>query len=215
VPVGSTISTISPGSWISIYGSNLASTTATWTGNFPTSLGSVNVLIDGKAAYLSYVSPTQINAQVPDDAKYGTVSVQVGTATSTVTLAQFSPSWIPLTSTNYAVAVIPGVNGSYSIASSTQRISPGQVIELYAVGFGPTTPVTPAGKLLTADALTANKVTVTIGGVSASVQYAGLILAGLYQINVVVPKVGSGDQLLQASVGGAQTPAGVYLPIGP
>lgn len=215
VPVGSTITTISPGSWISIYGSNLASSTATWTGNFPTSLGGVSVLIDGKLAYLSYVSATQINAQVPDDANYGTVSVQVGTATSTVTLAQFSPSWIPLTYTNYAVAVIPGVNNSYAIASSTQRISPGQIIELYAVGFGPTNPVTPAGQLLTSDAVTANTVTVTIGGVNATVQYAGLILAGLYQFNVVVPQVASGDQPLQAKVGGAQTPAGVYLPIGP
>jgi len=217
VPVGSTISTISPGAWISIYGSNLApsDTPVEWTGNFPTTLGGVSVLIDGKPAYLSYVSPGQINAQVPDDANYGTVAVQIGSATSTVTLAEFSPSWIPLPYTSYAIAVIPGANGSHTIASSTQPVSPGQTIELYAVGFGPTSPVTPAGQVLAADAQTANAVTVTIGGVNATVKYAGLILAGLYQINVVVPQVASGNQSLQAAVGGAATPSGFYLPVGP
>ena len=43
--------TIQPGEWVSIYGTNLASETATWTGNFPTSLGGTSVTIDGKPAY--------------------------------------------------------------------------------------------------------------------------------------------------------------------
>ena len=98
VPVYSTVSTIQPGEWVSIYGTNLANGISTWTGNFPTSLGGTSVTIDGKAAYLWYVSPTQINLQVPDDAATGTVPVVVrtaagGMANSTVTLAAFAPSF--------------------------------------------------------------------------------------------------------------------------
>ena len=46
---------------------------------------------------------------------------------------------------------------------------------------------------------------------SATVAFAGIVEAGLYQFNVVVPAVGSGDQLLQASIGGQATPAGIYV----
>jgi hypothetical protein len=56
-PLDSTTNTIQPGEWVSIYGGNLATQTISWSGNFPTSLGGVSVQINGKAAYLSYVSP--------------------------------------------------------------------------------------------------------------------------------------------------------------
>jgi uncharacterized protein (TIGR03437 family) len=201
VPVGSTISTIAPGEWISVYGSNLSQTTAEWNGEYPTTLGGASVLIDGRPAYLSYVSPTQINAQVPDDSKTGVVSVQVGTATSTVTLATFAPSWIPLDAT-HAVAINPITPG---------LIAAGQIIELFGVGFGPTSPTVPAGHSYSGAANTTNPVTVTIGGINAKVQFAGIIIGGLYQINVEVPQLPPGDQLLKATVGAVSTPQGVNL----
>ena len=71
---------IQPGEWVTIYGANLASQTATWNGDFPTSLGGTSVQINGRSAYLMYVSPTQINLQAPDDTATGTVSVTVTTA---------------------------------------------------------------------------------------------------------------------------------------
>ena len=52
---------------------------------------------------------------------------------------------------------------------------------------------------------------VTIGGVPATVSFAGLVAAGLFQFNVIVPNAGSGDQLLQATVGGVTTPANVFI----
>ena len=52
VPLDSTVNTIQPGEWVSIYGTNLASGTAFWNGDFPTSLGGTSVEINGKAAYL-------------------------------------------------------------------------------------------------------------------------------------------------------------------
>ncbi|MBZ5608564.1 MAG: IPT/TIG domain-containing protein [Acidobacteriia bacterium] len=69
-----------PRIWVSIYGNNLAPGSATWTGNFPVSLGSTSVTIDGKPDYLWFVSPTQITVQAPDDTATGTVPVVVTTA---------------------------------------------------------------------------------------------------------------------------------------
>ena len=97
VPLYSHVNTIQPGEWVSIYGNNLAAAAVNWDGNFPTTLGGTSVQINGKPAYLSYVSPTQINLQAPDDNATGTVSVVVttaaGSATSTVTLGLYAPSF--------------------------------------------------------------------------------------------------------------------------
>jgi hypothetical protein len=67
VPIDSSQNTIQPGEWISIWGSNLAGGTFIWNGDRPTSLGETSVEIDGRPAYLMFVSPDQINLQAPDD----------------------------------------------------------------------------------------------------------------------------------------------------
>ncbi len=95
VPADSSSSVIQPGEWVSIYGANLASSTSTWTEDFPISLGGTSVKINGKSAYLSLASPGQINLQAPDDPTTGPVPVVVTTAsgstTSTVMLAPYAP----------------------------------------------------------------------------------------------------------------------------
>jgi hypothetical protein len=100
VPLDGTENIIQPGEWVSIFGTNLAGVTATSNGDFPTSLGGTKVEINGKAAFLLFVSPGQINLQAPDDMATGTVSVVVttsaGSATSSVTLSQFAPSFLLL-----------------------------------------------------------------------------------------------------------------------
>jgi sugar lactone lactonase YvrE len=85
VPINSTTPTVQTGSWVSIYGKNLASGTTVWNGDFPTTLGGVSVAIDSKPAYLWFTSPGQINVQVPDDATTGLVNVVVNTASGTAT----------------------------------------------------------------------------------------------------------------------------------
>ncbi len=88
---------IQPGAWVSIYGTNLASGTAVWAGDFPTTLGGTSVTINGRPAYLSFVSPAQINLQAPDDMATGAVPVVVttgaGAATSLVTLSPYAPAF--------------------------------------------------------------------------------------------------------------------------
>ena len=225
VPINSTVSTIQPGEWVSIYGANLASGTATWTGNFPTSLGGVSVTIDGKAAYLWYVSPTQINLQVPDDTATGSVPVIVNTArgmaTTTVTLARFAPSF-NLLDTKHIAGIIIRSDGSGAYGGGTYDIigptgsslgyptvaaKAGDTVELFGVGFGPTNPAVPAGAAYVGSAPTTNPVTLRIGSTSLSPSFAGETSAGLYQLNVTIPSaLGSGDVSLQASVGGVQTP---------
>jgi uncharacterized protein (TIGR03437 family) len=210
VPASSSIPTIQSGEWASIYGSNLAAGPTYWTGN-------------GKAAYLTFVSPGQIDMEVPNDATSGSVAVVVttgaGTATATVTLAQFAPSFFLLDGKHVA-GIIPGPNGSYStigptgnsLGFPTVAAKAGQTVELFGTGFGPTNPAVLPGQMFSGAAPTTNPVTILIDKVSVMPTFAGLSGAGLYQINVIIPSgLGTGDVPLQASVGGVTTPAGVVI----
>jgi uncharacterized protein (TIGR03437 family) len=224
VPIFSSSPKIQPGSWISIFGRNLANRTALWNGDFPTSLADTSVMINSKPAYLWYVSPTQINAQAPDDTFIGsTVQVSVttstGTATSSVVLSEVAPSFNLFDDRHVAAEIVTpdGTGayggGTYDLAGAagqftfqSRPVRSGEILVLYGVGFGPTTTVVPAGQAFSGAAPTTNPVTVSIGGQPARVAFSGLVSAGLYQINVVVPNVPSGDHPVQATVGGVGTP---------
>jgi uncharacterized protein (TIGR03437 family) len=212
VPLDSTASTIQPGEWVSIYGANLANSAVRWTGNFPTSLGGTSVKINGKAAYLSLVSPGQINLQAPDDTTHGPVPVVVtspnGSATSSVTLGQFGPSFA-LLDTKHVAGIIPRSDGSgaygggtydilgptgSSLGYTTVAAKAGNTVELFGVGFGPTTPPVSAGQAFSGAAATTNTVQLSIEGTTVTPSFAGLSSAGLYQINLTVPAgLGTGD----------------------
>ncbi len=233
VPVYSTATTIQPGSWVSIYGQNLASTTATWDGNFPLTLGGTSVTVNNKPAYLWFVSPGQINLQAPDDdSAAGTVPVVVtnalGSATSTVTLGQFGPSWSLLDSKHVAGIIIRNDGsgafggGTYdiigptgnSLGFPTRAAKAGDIVELFGVGFGPTNPHVPAGQPFSgaAPVLPTSNLNIQIGGVTVAPAFAGLTQAGLFQFNITIPPaVGTGDVPLSAIVGGVTTPNGVVI----
>jgi len=231
VPVYSSSTTIQPGGWFSIYGSNLADATAVWNGDFPTKLGGTSVKVNGKDAYLWFVSGAQINAQAPDDSGTGSVPVVVttgaGTASSTVTLGPASPSFLLLGDGKHATGIIatPGGGGSQgggsydllgpaSLGAGFRAAKKGEPIALYAVGLGPTTPSVPAGAPYSGAANANTKPTITLGGVPVTVDFAGIIGAGYYQINFTVPQnVGSGEQTLQATVSGLTTQPNITIPI--
>jgi uncharacterized protein (TIGR03437 family) len=233
VPVDSTVATIQAGEWVSIFGTNLSSATAAWNGDFPISLGGTSVTIDGKAAYLSYVSPTQINVQSPDDSSTGSVPVVVttagGTATSAVTLAQFAPSFLLLDSKHVA-GIILRSNGSGAYGDGTYDIlgptgislgyptvaaKAGDTIALFALGLGPTSQTVPAGQAFSAATPTTYPVTLLVNNVTLAPIFSGLSGAGLYQINLTLPPgLGTGDVPLVAIVAtaeGAQTPPNVVI----
>ena len=105
---------VSPGSWVAIRGTNLAGNTRSWNsddfvgGALPTQLDGVSVRIDGKPAYVSYISPSQINVQAPADSALGPVPVEVNcngstSPAGTAQLQAVSPAFF-LWSGKYAVA---------------------------------------------------------------------------------------------------------------
>jgi uncharacterized protein (TIGR03437 family) len=231
VPVYSTSTTIQPGSWFSIYGTNLAAATTVWNGDFPTSLGGTSVTLNGKPAYLWFVSGGQINAQAPDDTATGSVPITVtsgGVSTSgTVTLGAAGPSLLLLGDGKHATGIIITPNGGGSQGGGTYDLlgptslgpgfrpaKKGEPVAIYAVGLGPTNPAVAAGKVFSGAAAMVTKPTVTLGGAPLTVDFAGIVGAGLYQINFTVPQnVGSGEQALQAVTGGTTTQTGITIPV--
>jgi len=230
VPIYSTENIIQPGEWVSIYGQNLASEIVSWKGDFPTSLGGASVTIDGKPAYLSYVSPNQINLQAPDSMTVGPVPVVVttaaGTATSTVTLNQVAPSFCVLDQV-YVAAIIVRYDGSGEYGGGTYDIlgptgiffgyptvaaQAGDIVEIFGVGFGPTTPAIPAGEAFAGAAPVTKTIGLTINSVVVEPLFVGLSSAGVYQINLIVPPyLGEGEVPIQVSVAGMQTQPGVLF----
>jgi uncharacterized protein (TIGR03437 family) len=230
---------IEGGSWVSIIGTGLASSTRIWQasdfvglGNgLPFSLDGVSVTIDGKSAAVYYVSPTQLNVQAPTDPFLGTVSVVVknssGTANGTATLQNYSPAFFPLTAPGnptgppvYAAAVhtdgiivVPA--GFYGAGVTTRPATPGETIEIYGTGFGPTNPAVAAGQLVSgAPPLTdPTQLQIRIGGVLATVTYAGIVAVGEYQFNVLIPALPNGDQSIVATIGGLTSQTGISIPI--
>jgi uncharacterized protein (TIGR03437 family) len=232
VPIYSTSTTIQPGSWVSIYGQNLATGIVNWNGNFPTSLDQTTVSINGKPAYIYFLAPTQIDVQAPDDTATGTVPVVVqtpmGTANSTVTLGQFGPAFCVIGG-KYVAGIILRSDGSgqqgggtydfigpagNSLGFSTMPVKAGDTLELFGVGFGPTNPQIAAGAVLQPGQFgtATSPVTLLINGVSVTPSFAGITEAGTFQINLTVPPaLGTGDLSIAALVGGMQTPNGVLI----
>jgi uncharacterized protein (TIGR03437 family) len=221
---------IESGSWVSIYGTGLATTTRSWqasdfTGTaLPTTIDNVTVLIDGKNAAIAYVSPGQLNVQAPADTATGTVPVVVtnlnGTAAGSAKLQNYAPGLFTFQG-KYAAALhnsdgVPVAPAGYLGGSAISRpAQPGESIQIYATGLGPTTPAVPPGQLVAAPAALANltQLKVTVGGVPATLQYAGMVAPGEYQINLIVPPQSNGDQAIVVSVGGASSASTVDLPI--
>jgi uncharacterized protein (TIGR03437 family) len=233
VPVYSSATTIQPNSWVSVFGTNLASGNATWNGDFPTQLGGTSVTVNGKNAYLWFVSPTQINMQAPDDTATGSVNVVVtngnGSATSTVTLGTVGPSFSLLDSKHVAGIIfrtdgsgafgsgansydIIGPTGT-SLGYKTVAAKAGDTIELFGVGFGPTNPAVPAGKAAAAAGTATQSIQLLINNTPITPDFAGITQAGLYQFNIVkLPAgLGTGDVSLVGQVAGVQSPANVVI----
>ena len=222
-------STIAPNTWVEIKGSNLAPATSSriWqTSDFvnnqlPKQLDGVSVTVNGKAAYVYYVSPGQVNILTPPDALTGSVPVQVTVngvvSTSFTAQAQaVSPSLFVFNGGPYVAA--RHANGSLLgpvtlFLGSTTPAKPGEIVSLYANGFGTTDTPVVSGSLSQSGTLLTLPV-VRIAGAIASVQFAGLVSPGLYQFNVVIPQnTPDGDQPVLATYNTQTTQAGTLLTI--
>jgi uncharacterized protein (TIGR03437 family) len=218
---------VSSSEWVSIMGANLSATTRTWTPNdivgglLPTSLDGVNVKIDGRAAYVYYVSPTQINVLAPDDPTQGPVSVQVSNSAGisnslTADKRDVSPALFTFVLTYVAAVHADGVyvgRPNLLPGADTRPAQPGETIVLFGTGFGPTNPPLPASQVVTQAAVLANPITVRIGGLAADVAFAGLTGSGLVQFNVTLPDLPDGDASVVIEIAGVSTQAGVSMTV--
>jgi len=187
----------------------------------PTQLDGVSVTVNGKSAYVYYISPTQVNILTPPDAMSGPVAVQVtangATAASLTAQAQaLSRSFFVFNGGSYVAAV--HANGTFLgptslYPGSTTPAKPGETVLLYANGFGPTSTPTVSGSAIQSGTLLPTPV-IKIGAIPATVQFAGLVAPGEFQFNVVVPpNMPDGDQTITASYNGVTTQSGALITV--
>ncbi len=221
---------VTPNSWVTIQGTNLAAQTDDWShsivnGALPTSLDGVSVSMSGKPAYVYFISPGQLNVLAPD-VPSGPISVTVTTAAGTstafsTTAAAYGPAFflwpesqVVATRQDFSYAAKAGTFAG----STTVPAKPGDVIILWATGFGPTMPLAPSGVSVPASGgySTAAAPAVTINNTPATVYGAALApgSAGLYQIAIQVPTtLADGDWQIQATIGSVASPAGNILSV--
>ncbi len=222
---------IAPNTWVEVKGLGLAKNgdSRIWQGSdfvngqMPTSLDGVSVTVNGKSAYVYYISPTQVNILTPPDALQGAVVVHVNNNGAispgfSVQAQALSPSFFVFNGGPYVVAQHAGgaLLGPASLfPGSTTPAKPGETVVLYANGFGPTSPPVVNGSSVQSGTLSTLP-SVTIGGLPATVTFAGLVSPGLFQFNVAIPvNAPSGDNALIATYNGVEAaPAALITVLG-
>jgi uncharacterized protein (TIGR03437 family) len=227
---------IAPGTWIEIYGANLAAGARSWSSTdfsgaqAPESLDGTSVTIGGHAAFIDYISPAQVNAQVPSGVGIGSQPVIVTTAggasaaySVTVDAAEpglAAPPPIKIGNIQYVAAYFP--DGTHVLPPgavagvAAREAKPGDTIVLFGVGFGPVTPDISAGTIVQQANTLASPLQILFAGAPGQVVYAGLApgFVGLYQFDVVVPDVASGDAVpLTFVLGGVSGTQALYTAI--
>ena len=222
-----------PGSYIEVYGSNMAaaSDTRTWQtsdfsgNNAPTQLDGTKVTVGGQAAYVSFLSAGQVNAQIPSNVGTGSQSVTVttsgGTSSAfTLNINPLEPGLLALAQAPFLAGtnqyvVAQHLNGTFVLPASPA--TPAETLIIYGVGFGPANDSSgnaiPAGQIAPASSSLINPVQMTVGGKSATLTYQGLApsLVGAYQFNLTAPSGVSGDSLLTFTQNGTPSTQKIYL----
>jgi uncharacterized protein (TIGR03437 family) len=220
---------ISPGSYVTIYGSNLGSfTDSTPYPILPLSLDGLTVSFDVPSAKVSYpgrlffVSPGQINVLVPWELQ-GQTSAQVKVTVDgynfgnvvTVPMADTAPAFFE-TSAGVAAA---RDNATGAVVTAAAPIKRGGIVQIYMNGLGPCNNQPNSGEPASGDpnklATTKATPTVTIGGQQVKVYFSGLTpgFPGLYQITADVPTgINAGTVPLNVTIGG-QTAKASGLPV--
>ncbi|HUS06038.1 MAG TPA: IPT/TIG domain-containing protein [Bryobacteraceae bacterium] len=227
----------SSNTYVEIYGSNFATVSRLWAGSdfsgssAPTSLDGVSVTVNGKSAFVYYISPGQININTPEDTATGLVQIQVKTSLGisnvvTANRVRLSPTLQSVAQFNvggkqYVVALTPDFAtyiGRPNMLPGVPFIAarPGDTVAIYALGCGATSPPTQAGVVAAQGSPMALPYQVKIGGVPAQVLFAGMVSGsiGLYQFNVVIPIVPGGDQPIELMVDGVANGQNLVIAIG-
>jgi len=216
---------VAPGSYVSIFGANLSDTTrANAQARLPLAIDYVNVSFDVPSAGLSlpgrltYISPTQINAQVPWElAGFSEVQVKV-------IISETYGNVVKLPLADYAPAFfeIPGgtaaaLDENNQVITSSNPAQRGKKAQFFLNGLGPVTNRPASGEPAPLNPLaeTINKPVVTIAGRQLTPDWSGLTptLHGLYQINVTLPEdLPAGNLPVTVTIGGKTSKSSI-LPV--
>ncbi len=198
---------LAPGTIVQIFGSGLAATTVIPPFPPPTSVNGTSVLVSGIEVPLYYVSPTQINAELPFELVPGREYQVLVNANNGYTAPRSiqSATLVPGVAA-YGDGHVIAQHSDYSLVNAASPAKPGEFLVIYLVGMGATDILVrtgdpaPSGPLANASV----QPTVRVGGQNAQVFFAGLTpqAVGLYQVNFQVPAgVPSGDLALEISQG--------------
>ena len=235
------------GSWLEIRGSNLADpndprlmapvnpgqwTIADFNGaNAPQMLDGISASIDGKPAYVWYLSPGQINVQAPEDSATGNITITVTNCKATSSPFTFTrralapgllaPSSFNLGGKQYLVATFNS-DGAYVLNTgaveglNSRPAKPGDLIIAYGIGFGNVTPSILPGVIAEQSNALNNPITVAFGSTNATLSYAGLAgnFVGLYEFYITVPfGIADGDYQINVTQNGTAAPQTMYLTV--
>ncbi len=237
------------GSWLEIKGVNLADpadprltagtnpgqwTSADFNGlNAPTVLDGISVSVNGKPAYVWYLSPGQLNVQAPEDTATGNVAITVTNCTATSSPVMFTrralapgllaPPNYTANGAQYMVATFAS-DGAYVLNTSTGAALglngspewPGDLIVAYGIGFGDVTPSILPGVIVGQSNAIVNPITLSFGSTPATLSYSGLAgsFVGLYEFYIAFPTtLASGDYPINVTQNGSTGPQTMYLTV--
>jgi uncharacterized protein (TIGR03437 family) len=185
---------LSPGMIVQIFGGSLGASTVSTPlqdGRLPVDFGGLSVLIAGRRAPLYFVSPTQINAQIPFDLPVNSQAqllVRSGRLISTpepVSIASSQPGLL-----GFPDGRLVAQDQQFRLIDPANPARRGSVLTIYLTGLGITNPPVETGLVTPAVlARVRDTAAVEIDGRPAEVLFAGLtpMFIGLYQINFAVP----------------------------
>jgi len=211
---------IAPNTFITIKGMNLAATKRSLAAAdivnslLPTTVDGVTVTVNGQPAFITYISPVQINLVTPVELPTsGSVTVSVSNHGLTSAALNVSPQ--PLAPalfliSGYAAALHANntvVGPTTLVANNSTPAAPGETIVMFGTGFGVTNPAAVSGQVVSTAAPLVLTPAILFDNVPGRVVFAGLIATGVYQFNVVVPGgLPDGDVPVVASTGGYSSP---------
>jgi uncharacterized protein (TIGR03437 family) len=194
----------------------------------PTQVGDVTVSVGGTAAFIDYISPSQVNALVPSSAPVGPVEITLTNSIGTsigypIYVDQtepglLAPSSFMVNGKQYVVAQF--TDGTYALPENaipgvpSRPATAGDTLLIYGVGFGTVTGGFTAGTIVTAQNATTAPVEFFFNDTAATPFYAGLApsFTGLYQFNVVVPAVTTNSALpISFTLGGVKGTQTLYI----
>ena len=214
---------VTGGSWFTVFGWNLSKTTRLWgdgdfaDGKLPTMLDGVEIKVNGEPASIYYISPGQINAQLPNLSVTGTATLQVvvnGVASQPepIEIRASSPEFIRYSAGGKSFVVAIHTDGTLvadpALVPGLRAAAAGETIEIYGIGFASS----PAGVIINQVVPVSNTV-VNVGTQTADVSFSGLVAAGLFQANVKIPDLPPGDYTVGLTVNGVSSLVTGIVPV--